>query len=263
MPAMYTHHAFAKEVRERLKPPYQKIADTFENEYMIGAQGPDFLFFYYPFTKNKVKDEGERIHHEAARLLFEPAREVLREKGLDSAYGAYVMGLLCHFMLDSSCHGTVEEQIGHTGLSHAGLEGELDWMLMTRDGLDPAAYQPAGFMNPDLSCAAVVASFYPGVTQEKVHKSLKALKWYKNFLVAEHKGKRFVLVTGMKCTGVYHKFGGLMMGTAADPRAEQAVSLLYRLYQDAIGNTARLVKDYMDGVKTKEPLAKRFERNFE
>ena len=84
MPAMYTHHAFAKEVRERLRPPYRKTADTFENEYMIGAQGPDFLFFYYPFTKNKVKDEGERIHHEAARLLFEPARDIVREKGIDS-----------------------------------------------------------------------------------------------------------------------------------------------------------------------------------
>ena len=59
------------------------------------------------------------------------------------------------------------------------------------------------------------------------------------------------------------KFGGLMMGTAADPRAEQAVSLFYRLYQDAVGNTARLIRDYMDGVITKEPLAKRFERNFE
>lgn len=44
--------------------------------YNIGVHGPDILFYYHSYCKNKVNQYGVKVHHEPAREFFKRAFKV-------------------------------------------------------------------------------------------------------------------------------------------------------------------------------------------
>ena len=46
-------------------------------------------------------------------------------------------GFVCHFILDSNCHGYIDNIIVETRITHFEIETELDRYLMLKDNLDP------------------------------------------------------------------------------------------------------------------------------
>lgn len=55
MPTTYTHYAYGQEVFHKLPEELQRKIEPYIEYYNIGVHGPDILFYYHSYCKNKVK----------------------------------------------------------------------------------------------------------------------------------------------------------------------------------------------------------------
>lgn len=115
MPTTYTHYAYGQEVFHKLPEELQRKIEPYIEYYNIGVHGPDILFYYHSYCKNKVNQYGVKVHHEPAREFFKRAFKVFQaQKNRNEAF-AYLAGFMTHFILDSSCHPYVRKRIKETG----------------------------------------------------------------------------------------------------------------------------------------------------
>ena len=115
---------------------------------------------------------------------------------------------------------------------------------MLRDGLDPASHRPTGHLVPSEENAAVIADFFPEVTQEQVLDSLRGMVFYLNLLVAPSALKRWVIFTALRLAGQFEKLGGLVVGPDPEPRCKDSNAELLRRFDRAAELAARLIGDF-------------------
>ena len=140
MPSTYAHFVFGKKVFKTLPEQSRELIRRHKALYLIGLHGPDILFYYKALSSNPVNDLGYRMHREPAADFFGRALSLVRQgerKFLRESQLSYLLGFVCHFALDSRCHGYIENKIRLSGISHSEIESEFDRMLMVRQGLDP------------------------------------------------------------------------------------------------------------------------------
>ena len=169
MPSTYAHRRFGANVLEHLPTEIQNQITPYRELYDMGLHGPDLLFYYHAASSNKVGQLGNAMHEEPGEVFFAPAREVIRKTEDRGAALAYVLGYICHFALDSTCHPYVEQYVRSSGVSHCEIETEFDNMLMRRDGYDPLHFFTASHIHPSMERAKVVAPFYKDLTVEEVY----------------------------------------------------------------------------------------------
>ena len=110
MPSIYTHDVFGQRILLELPKELQRTLIKYKTQFRIGLQGPDILFFHRPLLKTRANRFGHKQHNTPARFFFEPIKPLLQDVGYDSPEYAYIVGFLCHFMLDSACHGYVNKK---------------------------------------------------------------------------------------------------------------------------------------------------------
>ena len=118
MPAIYAHYCFGTAVLDQLDWPF--LRDHLENHrdlFLAGLAGPDIFAYFEPLHQNPVRQATALLHHAAAEDFFGPAAEALEHIPSPDAGLAYLMGCICHFVLDNTCH----EYIQQAGSSLAGL----------------------------------------------------------------------------------------------------------------------------------------------
>lgn len=146
MPALITHHLFGEKAATLL--PDGIITDQEQLlAFLLGCQGPDPFFFRFRCTPSQGRachELASRCHRERVAVVFESFRadvSLLPER--DQAIGrAYVLGILCHYQLDRTCHPfvyaeqdeiieTAGDELAHSASQvHAIIEGRLDsWLL--------------------------------------------------------------------------------------------------------------------------------------
>ena len=79
---------------------------------------------------------------------------------------------ICHFALDHSCHGYIEEKIQKSGVTHAEIEVEFDRMLLEKHGHNPITSHLTNHIPTDATCAGVIAEFFPEVTKQEVQQAV-------------------------------------------------------------------------------------------
>ncbi len=126
MPSIYTHDAFGREIYKRLPKEVQQNLAGHKRQFRIGLQGPDYLFFYHPLLPLFPNRLGHKLHKKPVNEFIEPLLPMLRDAGYDSGAYAYIIGFLCHFMLDSTCHEYVNEKAKMRGYNHLVMETEMD-----------------------------------------------------------------------------------------------------------------------------------------
>lgn len=62
MPTTYTHYAYGQEVFHKLPEELQRKIEPYIEYYNIGVHGPDILFYYHSYCKNKVNQYGVKVH---------------------------------------------------------------------------------------------------------------------------------------------------------------------------------------------------------
>ncbi|RCX10340.1 zinc dependent phospholipase C [Anaerobacterium chartisolvens] len=261
MPSTYAHYTFGKKVLSQLPHDIQNIAAQHETAYHIGLHGPDILFYYSPLIKNPVNRTGHRIHKEPASFFLEHAAKTIRKSG-DEKSLVYILGFICHFVLDSRCHPYIEEVIKATTLSHSKIETEFDRSLMLKAGLDPLKFNPGENIVPDRSLATHIENLYVNITREQIYKSIVSMRRYIALLAYPQNIVRFIVKGLMKITGNNSSIGEMIMDKTPDLRCDNTNHKLYALYNESVSLAAELVSEYYYGIEKNSGLNEYFSHNF-
>ena len=263
MPSTYAHYRLGRDVLERLPDDLGGIAERHRELYDIGLHGPDILFYYDALHRNPVSQVGFSMHGFPARDFFGPAREALAGAEDREAGEAYLMGFVCHFALDSTCHPYIEDVIQTEGIAHTKIEGEFDRMLLAEDGKDPVRQSLVTHIRPTDANARVISGFFPTVTADQVRKALEDMIHYNGLLICPGRLKRWLVVRALKKSGNYDDMIGLVLNSEGDPACERSNARLKELYEDSVTLSVELIRDlhsYLSG--DSEALCARFDRTF-
>ncbi len=279
MPSVYAHERFGWQVLKRLPEPIKAVVEKHRRQFGIGLQGPDFFFFYKAWKSTPVAELGLRIHRTPASELFSGFREILRKSEQDSMETACAIGTVCHFMLDSTCHWYVDEQIRDTGESHNTIETEFERYLMEKDGLEPLRFPVWKFIPVDedtVDCltrlygraafAAAAASMTADVVsmdKKIVRTCLTDMRLIKRLLSASTPMGQKLLRRVMGMTGHYDEIQGHLMALTPNPRCARSSRRLLELSDGAVEETAALITEYYENIWTDKPLNSRFDKDFE
>lgn len=262
MPSTYAHYKFGQLVLRNLREDIMMNIINNKPLYDIGLHGPDILFYYKPLYRNSVNQTGFGMHDQKANLFFERAREVIRNSHTKTRSLAYVLGFICHFVLDSECHGYIEEKIQKSGISHTEIEVEFDRMLMVYNNHNPLKHRLTNHIIPKIQYAETIAPFFENVSAAEVQKSLKSMIRYNNLLIAPGKMKRKMIYALLRATGNYEDMHGLIVNFKSNKACTDSCNELEKRFAAAIDLAVCLIEQYSDNVRSTEPLNTRFNRTF-
>lgn len=262
MPSTYAHYCFGKAVLSKLSENLQRIVFSSRALYDIGLHGPDLLFYYHPLTANRINAIGYGMHERPAGEFFGPARSILKKAADQDAAAGYLLGFLCHFVLDSQCHTYINQKIRESGISHTEIEVEFDRMLMVRDGLDPLRHALTRHILPSRCNAEIIQQFFPPVTVQQVEKALRSMVWYNNLLLAPGKLKRSLIYGILKLSGNAKEMSGLLVNYEPNPSCQDSCKRLNRLFEQGVEIAAELLPAYWDSIQNGTPLPSRMTRTF-
>lgn len=264
MPSIYTHECFGIQVAEHLPDELKDIVKKYPAPFHIGLQGPDFLFFYHPLLKLNVNRLGYRQHRTPAKDILLPLQPILAEKGKDSPEYAYMIGFICHFMLDSECHGYVNEKAKEKGFNHLVMEMEFDRYLIEGDGEKPLCYPLCELVPRDELTIRTVSNIYKsyGITEKQVREALNGMYFYKKLFTTGRTFKRALIRFLMKLTLHYRLLEGHMMDLKAKKSSQVTNKVLLSLYEEAIPKAVVIIQKFNESMFHNAILDERFSCDF-
>lgn len=263
MPALYTHDLFGTLVTREARGDLKQIILKNNRAFRTGLQGPDPLFFYRAYGNNRVRRYGNHLHEVSALPFLRHAAAVIRKTGRDTEEYAYLLGYICHFTLDSECHPYVALAIEETGMGHLQIESEFEKHLLRSENHDPIRYPLSDLMADDVDIAEVMDPFYPSITSEQLHESLRWYKFVKRLFQAKSRLRERITNRLLHLTGKYDSLKGLMHALDDIPECQETSLALTCLFKQAVEPAAMLLEDFDAYVRHGLPLPDRFNRNFE
>lgn len=262
MPAFYAHDRFGKQVAEHLDDELKKTVKEHFRQFRIGLQGPDLLFFYRPYRPNRVARYGNHLHDISAYPFFQNAIRIVRKKGRKSREYAYLMGFVCHFILDSECHPYVEAYIKESGVRHLEIEEEFEKMLLRADGKDPFAYPLAKLVPVDIATADAIWPFYDGIGRKKILQCLKDMRMVKRIFTAPGPFKQKVINGALRLSGKYAEMKGLMNQRIDNARCGKSNEELMRRFDASVELAVQMLESLDESIWKRKELNERFDRAF-
>jgi hypothetical protein len=262
MPSNYAHYRFGQDVLALLPEEIKKDILAYKALFDIGLHGPDILFYYRPFFSNKVSRKGFDMHDEPGLCFFKEIGENILYKKYRAPYLVYVYGFICHFVLDSQCHGYIDQKIKQSGISHAEIEVEFDRALMLEDGHNPLTHSLTSHIYPSEYHGGIIATFFEGITRYEVVTALKSMKTYNQLLLAPHKAKRWLLYGALKLVGKYKQMRGLIVNDEKNPGCHDSNETLSTLYEKGIEIAVGLISDYETCLQGDKKFSSRYEKTF-
>ena len=165
MPSTYAHRVFGRRVLGHCPQEFAAVIGKDRQLYDIGLHGPDVLFYYRVLKNCPVNAKGYAMHARPAREFFERAKGELAAAADRDAALAYLFGFVCHFALDSACHGYIENKIAVSHVTHTEIESEFDRFLLEAEGKEPLSACLTDHIFATEENARVIAPFL-GVTQK-------------------------------------------------------------------------------------------------
>ena len=259
MPAFYAHERFGKKVWQQTEGDLKEIIRSHYPQFRIGLQGPDIFFFYRLYTNNKVSKYGTDMHAVSAYPFFLRALEIVRRKGRETKEYAYLLGFLCHYILDSESHSYVDEMIRKTGVEHVEIEEEFEKKLLRIDNKDPLAYPIAKLVPTDWNTVEAIAPFHPAVDNHCF--SFSAHGCFSHTLSIGV--KQTAINSVLKLTGKYASLKGIMNQRIDNQKCVESNIGLLRRFDNAVSVAVQMIQSFDESVKMGKELDERFERTFE
>ena len=129
MPYNFTHALVGLTALEHTNEAVKALVREHRGEFLIGTMGPDPYFgdaMPKPLFAACHLDLAERLHTLDARDLF----AALFPLADTAPKQAYVLGFLCHFLLDTNAHPYIEARF--FGKAHTPAEIQIDLMMTQR-----------------------------------------------------------------------------------------------------------------------------------
>ncbi len=259
MPATYAHYKFGEAVKGSFPEDKKEIRDIIDRNvdlFSFGLHGPDIFFYYHPIIPNDVKiigplmheDRGWTFFHESAVLINSEGDSTRREKMF-----AYIAGFICHFILDTKCHGYIADRMEASGLSHTEIEGQFDRYLMVKDGHDPISYKPTAHLKPTKATADIMAVFFGG--EPEMEEVLNRMVDFLNMIVTGSVLKRLYFDAVMLLLGRYKKLHGIFMSRKPNRKCMDSNEELERRLIEASGKAMELICKYYVYISDSDAIA--------
>lgn len=262
MPNTYAHYRFGRDVYHRLPETFRVRIRRYPRLYDIGLHGPDLLFYYRPLQKNPISRIGYEMHEWTGRRFFNAGAEIVnRSENRDAAW-AYLMGFLCHYILDSTCHPYVGQKMMASSVGHSEIEGAFDRYLMVLDGRNPVTHIPTNHIVPDPERAAVIAPFFSPADPAEIYEAMNSFIRFNRLLIADTLPKRLLIYSVMKVTGVYPGLHGMVITRRPDPRFEDSDRKLRELYREALSGSRSMFEMVNGLISGENELDARFDHTF-
>lgn len=254
MPSTYAHYRMGQQVRAAVGDRERNIIEKYPELFLIGLHGPDILFYYHALSSNPVNRLGFGMHDRPGMEFFAHAAEVIQKQEDRTAYLSYIYGFICHFAMDVTCHGYIDEKMSASGLSHSEIETEFDKKLMEMDDLNPFTYNVTGHIVPSLKNAEVIHKFFEGITTLQVQKALEGMINDLNLLASSSRAMRSLIFSVFRISGKYKELRGLVVNEKGNPLCEDSNKRLLYLYEEARKLAVQLIGEYSDYVRGRDSL---------
>ncbi len=262
MPATYAHYVFGKKVYHKLPENLRQKIREGKDAFLLGLHGPDLLFYYYPFQKNRVNQYGVAMHKELAACFFDRGRICYR-KDPDPALRAYLYGFLCHFVLDNECHPFVNLYMEEKGLGHLTIETEFDRYLMALDGHEPLNYVPIHHLVSRRHTRRQIARMFDGITSRQIAVCILQFRMVIALFVCRNPIKRVALRMVSRVTGQDNSIGGLIMDGRVHPVFQESDRFLQERMEHAVWTAVDEIQKYSRVLETGGLLSDRLYQNYE
>ncbi len=244
MPAIFTHVQFGKEVAAGLSPALQALVSAHEESFYLGTQGPDLLF-YHKLLKSKKKNPARKLgwdmHERTSEAFFLAATEKLFADGENledgeffpkSAAAAYTLGFLCHYVLDSTCHPTIDKA-SVDGLTHGKIESELDKYILRRAGMPVRGFNAATLFFPEEEAKRASAAIL-GVREEETGRAMRSMRKINKLFSHKCGFVHGVCHAALTLVGMNGSFGQMFLHKKEDTRCKELLPRLEGLFEGAI-----------------------------
>lgn len=264
MPSLYAHNSFGKEVFKGLPRELKHIIHKYPRAFSAGLQGPDFLFFYRPFYRCQTNQLGHDQHGQPFHEFLEKIRPTIQKKGKNCGEYAYLLGFICHFMLDSESHTYVNKKAEEPGYNHLVMEIEFDRYLMKQDGRNPFLYPAWKHITWDRETLDAIHGIYRSfqVSRKKIKKSLRSMSFIKWFLTTGRTLRRLMIRMAMLLSLHYRKLEGHMMDLIPKRTAKETNAVLEKIYKKTIPACIDMIRHFDEVVLTEVPFHERFHTTF-
>lgn len=265
MPSLFAHHSFGRNVYQKLPDDLKKIIRKYPDAFRAGLQGPDFLFFYRPFYRCHTNKLGHAQHREPFGEFLEQIRPTIRKKGKDCGEYAYMLGFICHFILDSESHTYIIPKAKEPGYNHLVMEIEFDRYLLRKAGKNPLHYPAWKYIRWNKQTLDAVHGIYQSfeVSRKKIKKSLKSMSLVKWFFTTGKSIRRMFIRTMMFLSGYYEKLEGHMMDLIPKHTASKTNPVLERIFTESIPKCVDMICKFDETVLTDRAFDKRFSTTFQ
>ena len=261
MPTTYAHDLFGKMVYHRLDPEIQEKIKKYQTTYQIGLHGPDILFYVRPFHKNRFNQMAHRLHREEAAGFFERGRELYQKTGNEEIL-VYLLGFICHFMLDSTCHPYISEYMKKTGARHDEIETEFDRALMVRTGKDPFHYQPGSVIRIEKNSVDAISEVMEGMSHKDIVRALMGSKFYTRLPICDSEKKRKVKLAVARILFMYRLADGRIIRGEPTDICLESTQHLTQLFRQTVPEAAAMINEYYKQRNGSDRLNVRFDRNY-
>ena len=261
MPTTYAHDLFGKMVYHRLDPEIQEKIKKYQTTYQIGLHGPDILFYVRPFHKNRFNQMAHRLHREEAAGFFERGRELYQKTGNEEIL-VYLLGFICHFMLDSTCHPYISEYMKKTGARHDEIETEFDRALMVRTGKDPFHYQPGSVIRIEKNSVDAISEVMEGMSHKDIVRALMGSKFYTKLPICDSEKKRKIKLAIARILFMYRLADGRIIRGEPKDICLESTQHLTQLFLQAVPEAVAMINEYYKQKNGSDRLNVRFERNY-
>lgn len=264
MPAIYAHETFGLNSLNLLDNETKEIININLTQYKLGLQGPDLFFYYRPYLRCNINKLAFTLHNNPVNEFLQKASTLIKSKGINSKEFAYVLGFICHFTLDSTCHPYITKEVNELKFNHIEMEGEFDKFLLIKDNINPLSF-PAHNMVPydklTVNTISNVYNTYTSIPEYALNKTLRSFRFYTKLLVAPSDLKRNTMDFLMKMTGQYDLIQGHLFRPNVNPKSDVTNPRLLSLYEKAIPLASELMKNYTSYIKKETYLSDKFNRN--
>lgn len=259
MPSLYAHYRFGHQLLAGLPADVRRPIQRCRSLYDMGLQGPDFFFYDSYLSRTPVVELGGALHNQSGLEFFEHCCSHVRKNPSEEAQ-AYLYGLLAHYCLDSICHPFVYAHTAQGNVIHSVLETEFDRHLLTLDGVrNPHTHNVTGKLRLQQKDYAAIASFYDGVTAERIRRCIRRMSLANGFL-SSGEPLRYGVSAFLKLAG--DNVRGMHMAKAPNPACAPLMEPMMARYIHAAERFPEYLEQLRDHLTYNAPLGDIFTATF-
>ncbi|MDO5440403.1 MAG: zinc dependent phospholipase C family protein [Erysipelotrichaceae bacterium] len=266
MPTTYAHWRFGDKCIPTLPKELQEIIKNNRKIFNFGVHGPDIFFYYNCLKHNDVNQYGTNLHDTPFNETLKNIKPCFKKCDDQEAALAYLLGFVCHFTLDSYCHGYIDRKAEVSKetdkpTTHGIIEAQFDKYLLKKDGYNPFRKNVTFSLKPNKQIGHIIGQLFPDLGEEIAYKSIKDQKFYLTLLHDSNSVKRSLLEKAMDMAHA-PAFKDLLLTEKEFPEIEDSIMRLDKLFDKAVEHYPILAQDLVSYLINSVPLEAYYKHHF-